>query len=183
MLPNEIREKLAQVETTLRGLREERGRAVKLRESAKAAYVKEADSGNEESPVYVAAKGAVDAVQEIDAKIAAASEEQTALLRQIGDMEAGMPGFTTPGLDGWGEIARQLDLDRGETRVDVPLGSLLAAGSFTAPPSGASSVSTIRVPMIEKVRDNRFLFPRCRQLRSIRACLGWWTSSRPAHAT
>lgn len=151
-LPKNASEKLTEVEARLRSLREEKARARKVAEAAKAAAVA-VPEGEDDNAQYQAAQEAVNALKAIDAKIEQVHDEQVALLGQ-----AGGPG-TWSSMDGWSEIARRVDLERGETRVDVPLGSLLAAGSFSAPPSGASSVSTIRVPLIEKAQDNRFLFP------------------------
>src|SRR5262245_21040587 len=99
---------LAQVEESLSRLRAERARAVKLRDSAKTAYG-DSDAG-EDSPLFGAAREAVQAVAGIDSQIASEQERQAGLLKQMGDQEQGRAGFTLGGESGWAVAARRLDL-------------------------------------------------------------------------
>src|SRR5262245_26989549 len=113
----EIREQLHQVEDRLRALRQDKARGIKIREAAKKAYA-ESDVG-EDSPLYQAALEAVNTVAGIEAELQSGQEQQTALLKQVGDLEAGQSGFTLGGESGWATAARRLDLNAGELRADV----------------------------------------------------------------
>jgi hypothetical protein len=160
MLPN-LREKLTAAEARIRGLREEKARAVKVADAAKATVAAVSESGDN-SAQYEAAKTAVAAVKAIEAKIEDAQEEQTDLLRRLGDAEAGMGGWTLPGINGWAEAARRLDLQRGETQVSVGLDALIdkpLAALDWAPDLGSSRAPSLRAPLVEKGADQRFVYP------------------------
>ena len=151
-LPKNASEKLTEVESRLRSLREEKARAVKVAEAAKAAAIA-VPEGEDDNAQYQAAEQAVAAVKAIQARIEEAQEEQIALLGT-----AGGPG-TWSGMDGWSQIARAIDLEHGDTSVHVPLGSLVAQDGGFGVPTGGSSVATQRVPLAQPAQDNRFLFP------------------------
>ena len=104
-----------------------------------------------------AATSAKEAVAQVAHQLEQAQDEQLTLLRRLGDAERGGFGAALSGGNGWGEISRRLDLDRGKTRVDVPLGSLVAQGFGV--PTGGSEVATSRAPLAQPAQDNRFLFP------------------------
>src|SRR5438093_1584063 len=89
-------EKLAELEQKIRALREEKARAVKVKDSA----VNAAEATDDQAS-YDAAKAAVDAVKAIDARLEECNEQQVTLLRMAG-------GPTTfSGGSGWEEAARQ----------------------------------------------------------------------------
>jgi hypothetical protein len=159
---DDIRQQLHEVEDRLRSLRQEKARATKVREAARAVAV-EAPEGDEGAPQFEAAQSASKAVQDIDGLIEKATDQQTALLRKLGDIEAGRSGFSSPGVSGWETAARKLDLASGELRVDVPARSLLAQ---TLPPSPTSPTSPLRRSASVGVTEadlpstsNRWLFP------------------------
>jgi hypothetical protein len=133
----QIREQLQEIEGRLRTLREDRARVKRVFDAAKAAA--EEHESEQTMNAGVAAK---ESLQSVDRQIEAERERQTEILRQIGDVEAGMSGFAYPGVSGWETAARKLDLARGELRVDVAAQSLLAMVSLpTSPSDGASPLS------------------------------------------
>jgi hypothetical protein len=131
------REELASVEDKLRALREEKSRAVATKKLA----IEAAQANNDDASLR-AAEAAAEAVKAVEARIEQVSEEQLGLLRRIGDAESGRAGFAWSGVDGWEKAARQLDLQRGELRVDVSAASLLAAAFPRSVPSTASPLAT-----------------------------------------
>src|SRR5262245_28531920 len=105
-LPKESSEKLRVIEDRLRSLREEKARAVKVRDAAVSA-VEAVPGGEDDSPQYEAARQAVASVKTIQERIEEAQEEQVALLGT-----AGGPA-TWSSMDGWSHIARGIDLEGG----------------------------------------------------------------------
>jgi hypothetical protein len=139
---NETRDKLANAEERVRGLREEKARARTVQAAAKAAAE---ESGTEAS--LNAARAATDAVSGIDIAIDEASAQQMLLLQRVADAESGMSGFSTPTMNGWEEASRRLSLSGGNLRVDVPAGSLLSPRRLTPVPASPDSPG------------NRYLWP------------------------
>lgn len=159
MLPN-LKENLTAVEARIRGLREEKARAVKVATAAKAA-AKAVPEGEDNTAQYQAAKTAVEAVKSVEAVIENAQEEQVSLLRRLGDAEAGTGGWTLSAVNGWKDAARRLDLQRGETQVSMGLDSLIArplAALEWTPDAGSSRAPSYRAPMVEKAADRRFVY-------------------------
>ena len=130
----QIKAQLEGIEEKLRGLREERARAVKVREAAKAAVAASPD-GEEGEPAYQAAQASVTAVNEIEQRIDAEQQRQMELLKSLGDYEHGRSGFTLGGVSGWEKASRELDLGRGELRVGVEAASLVAQSVSPTPPA------------------------------------------------
>ena len=120
MLPTETREKLAQTEDRLRALRQEKARASNVADAAKAAA-----AGREDEASLTAAEAAVNAVKAIDSELEKVGGKQIDLLRSLGDAEAGLAGFASPGVNGWNEAAKALSLGDGNLRVDVAAATLL----------------------------------------------------------
>lgn len=142
------RENLEDLEARLRALRDEKGRATKVAEVAKAAA-----AASDSDETMAAAQGAVDTVRSIEAKIEQAQSEQVAALRQIGDAEAGLSGFSSPGLDGWHEASRKLSLSEGALRVDVGAQSLLQPSIAPSLPRSPTSSTVPAAP------SRRWLYP------------------------
>ena len=154
-LPKNASEKLTEVEGRLRSLREEKARARKVAEVAKAAVVAVPD-GEDDNAQYQAAQEAVNAVKAIDEKIEQVHEEQLALLRTAGGPMAWSGG------DGWADAARRLDLQDGQFRVDLAGGSLLQkpmAATTAQFEIGGGRVQSVRVPTVVPPQDRRFLYP------------------------
>src|SRR5215207_5437991 len=165
-LSGEATQRLAELDERLRSLRAEKARARKVVDAAKQAAASAPD-GSDGEPQIAALKSAVEALKTIEAQIEAVHEDQVGLLRT-----AGGPQMWTSA-DGWGDIARRLDIDGGITKVEVPLGSLVAplgtaeqmgvgsvqAGSFTPPSSaGAQATATQRLAFQQPTLDRRFLY-------------------------
>jgi hypothetical protein len=162
---DEIRQGLNEVESRIRGLREERARLKKVFDSAKAAYTESLAAGGEDndSAARAAAMGAKSALDQVDQKLADAQEDQLGLLRRLGDRESGVAGFASPGLDGWNEAARKLSLADGDLRIDVPGASLIQAQvqapSLPSSPSDGSFRVASQQPATVPSASIRYLYP------------------------
>src|SRR6188474_2152148 len=102
---DDVREQLGRVEDQLRGLREEKARATKIRDSAVASAAEHLTES-----AANAAQAAKQGVEDVIARIDKASDVQVELLRKLGDMEAGQSGFASPNFDGWLHASRTLSL-------------------------------------------------------------------------
>src|SRR4051794_35324734 len=120
MQTKELRDSLRQNEESIRSIREERARVAELFQNAKAA-VSEQET---ESTVHSAAE-AKRALDGVDERLEVAQADQLALLRVLGDMEHGRAGISSPGLRGWHEASRKLNIEKGVLRVDLPGTSLM----------------------------------------------------------
>jgi hypothetical protein len=145
----DTREELARVEDQIRGLREERARAQKVRQAATAAY----EASQEDEAAFKAAKAAVDAVKAIDSRLEEVGEQQTGLLRKLGDSEVGIAGFASPNVNGWHEASHKLSLADGRLRVDVNAQTLLQPGRAPALPRVPTQ------PTIPSPVSSRWLYP------------------------
>jgi hypothetical protein len=144
-----IRDGLGRVEDQVRQLREERARARSIKEAAIASA---ASHGNDESSM-VAAQAAVDGLKAVEERLEKVGNEQTDLLKKLGDQEAGVAGWSSPRRDGWEYCSTTLDLSSGVLRADV-----MAASLFT--PSISPAARTIRAtPTVTVPTDNRYMFP------------------------
>lgn len=146
------REKLTQADGRIRELREEKHRATKLRETAVAAY-----SANGDDASFKAAKQAKESVDAVQAKLDAIQDEQTALLKTLGDAEQqGRVSLTLPGDNGYAKAAAGLDLANGNLRVDVRANSLLRAQAAPLPSSPSDGgFSLVSGPE----QSRRYLYP------------------------
>ena len=170
-----LRQQLQQAEERIRALREEKGRLKKVFfESAKGAV---AQSTRPTRPS-----------QRPRRRRTPSPRSRTSLSRprmnsspsypQLGDAERGGFGAALSGGNGRAEISRRLDLDRGETRVDVPLGSLIGAG--LRHPPGGSEVATSRAPLAQPARTTDSCSRPSRSVPSMTACSRSSTSCRAA---
>lgn len=132
---------LTAVEDRLRGLREQKASASALAQATKAAA---SESGGEQA--IRAAREAAAGLKGVEARIEDAMAQQIDLLKELGDAEAGHTGLPLPNINGWQEVAKQLDLQRGVTRADVAGASLLRAqapsAGFGLSPQQPPSVAT-----------------------------------------
>lgn len=152
-LQDSAAEKLREIEARLRGLREEKARAVKVADAAKASADAVPDD-QDVAPQFEAAKAAVEAVKSIETQIEQAQEEQIGLLRQVGGP------LSLTGVNGWEDASRRLSLERGEHRADMPAGALMrpmAQLPPSPPSSGVPSGPAVAAP-------SRYLYPVFAQL-------------------
>ncbi len=117
-----LREQLQAAETRVRELRHERIRAKKLADNAKAVYAE----GQTETAMRNA-QAVVEALRDVESRLEQATEEQTRLLGRLADAERGIAGWSRPGVNGYAEIGRKLNLERGVNTVAVNAASLLRA--------------------------------------------------------
>lgn len=153
---SKTREELQRSRERVRSLREERQRLSAILDQAKAAV-----DEHESDATVNAALAAKHSVDEVSSQLEAAQDEQTRLLQRLGDAEAGYAGGAFAGVNGWGDVARTLDLERGELRADVPLGGLMQQPMMAGVSVGGdpSSVSTVRAPFVQQPLDRRFIYP------------------------
>lgn len=144
----DIRQRLTEVENKVRALREERARAAGVKKAAVAAVRDDDDAS------LRAAEAASEALQAVEAEITAVGQEQVALLKSIGDFEAGRSGFTNGGVNGWETAARTLSLTEGNLRADVSAASLLL-GAQPVRPSPSAHASAAAPASV----SNDWLFP------------------------
>lgn len=150
----ETRDKLSQADDRLRALRQEKARATKMLGSAKSAFSESSeDTKGGAARVLNEAAAAVASVEDAISKV---GEEQVGLLRRLGDAEAGVSGFSSPGVNGWRVAADKLDLSAGVLRADVSAASLLAPSAVRTPTPSTPSTPTAPV-------SNRWLFPALAQ--------------------
>lgn len=138
---NDLTEQLNEVQGRVRELRQERAQVRK--------------PGSSLPPT----KAQSEALGRIKARIEQAEGEEQELLGQLGDLEAGMPGEAASRLGvgtgrGWAAVAKQIDVQRGELRADVPLASVLAQA-----PTPAQMPPTRGRPTAQAPTSNRWLFP------------------------
>lgn len=131
---DDLRSRLQEAEGTIRKLREERGRLNRLFQSARAAA-----EDHESDQTLGAAMAAKQAVAEVDSQIEEATDRQVRLLKRLGDIGAGMPGFTSFE-NGWAQAAKELDLAGGKLHVDLNGASLIRAQA--QPGGGAGNAGT-----------------------------------------
>jgi hypothetical protein len=159
---NGTRDELARVEQRIRELRQERGRLAKLKQSAVAAAEGESEEGG---PAYETAKAASEQLREIERKLASEEERSRDLLRRVADSEVGVAGFSFPGVSGWADAARRLDLAHGEMRVDLAGGALLQRpmAAVNVQDFSGSGAGVVRVAATAPPQDRRFAYPALRQ--------------------
>jgi hypothetical protein len=150
MLPKDTRDQLATVEDRLRNLRAEKARLTKLFQAARSAAEE-----TETDATLGAALAAKESVRQVDQQIEAEGERQVERLRRLGDSEAGRSGWAMPGVDGWHEAARKLNLATGDLRVDVAAASLLAPRASLPPARPADGTANLSPPST----SNRWLYP------------------------
>ncbi|MGH2924454.1 MAG: hypothetical protein ACRDK1_00620 [Solirubrobacterales bacterium] len=153
-MPDDLRDRLANAETTIRRLREERGRLSKLAAESKAVATE-----TQSDTAIGAAVSAKEAVEQVDAQIASESERQVLALRELADRESGRSGFASVGLDGWAEASRRLNPDRGDLRFEVSAAALLnptlkPVNGQSIPSPAATSGSAAGV-----APSNRWIYP------------------------
>lgn len=156
----DVREQLGQAEDDLRALREDKAKAGKLAEAAKAALDALPQKADDRD-AFDAAKIAVEAVKGLEHKIEETTDEQLGLLKKLGGYEAGQGGVTSSG-NGWRDVASHLDIERGEFRAGVPLGALMQPmmAAFGAQVDvGSSRVPTVRAPFVQQPVDRRYVYP------------------------
>lgn len=160
MLMDATREQLTQAEAKLRALRDDKARATRLADSAKAA-LEGLPQSVDDRDAFEVAKAAVEAVKRIEQQIEEVTDEQSGLLRQLGDAEAGGSALL-PQVDGWAMAAAELDLD-SKLRVDVGASSLLRASlsPVPLPPTRVDSIVGLTGPARSNATptDSRYLYP------------------------
>ncbi len=153
---NDLSQQIHAVQGRIAALRQQKPGAVAAANEARDAYDPEAKNARAQ---FDRARQARRAASEIDEEIAALSQEEQELLGQLADHEAGMPATTQSRLgvagNGWVAAAKQLDLQRGENRVDLSLASLMRAQlPGTAPtPTGRPT------PAQSPPDDRRYVYP------------------------
>jgi len=154
------REELAAVEERVRELRAEKARRRKLADSAKQAYAALPDDAPD-SAAFQIAQDTASSLKSIERELEEAAEEQTTLLKELGDAEAGQGGVAFSGVNGWREVARHLNVESGEFRADVPLGALMQPmAAFDGSVDVASSrIPAARAPFVQQPVDRRYVYP------------------------
>ena len=150
----DIRSRLHESENTIRRLREERGRLHKLFDGAK-----KAAQESEGEATLNAAMAAKQSLAEIDEQLEEATATQIGLLKQVGDAEARLPGYTS-NVNGWREAARSLDLASGNLRVDLP-GASLTRPTAEVPGGGAGNAGTAATISVRTAPTGPQPAPRC----------------------
>jgi len=148
-----LRDRLQDVEQEIAELRDQRPGLVKARDEARERYVN--GGGN---PEFRAAEQARDALRAVEQDLEERQREQIGLLEQIG---RGGAGARAGGGRGWQRVARELDLERGHTRVDLGLADLARLeprASVSVTPSTGWTAPSIIAPFIPEARDERHLF-------------------------
>jgi hypothetical protein len=117
-----------------------------------------------DSPEFKRAQAANKKVQSIDAQIeetAAVQQEVLALLGE-GDTPNASGVHGVHGSNGWARAARELDLQHGVTRVDMPAADLIfdheAMAAVTVNPSSGLTEPAYRAALAQKGQDRRYLY-------------------------
>jgi hypothetical protein len=152
---DELRQQLAEARDRIRSHREERARLRKVFDAAKSALAE-----NQTEATTAAGLAARDSLKEVDQKLEQAQDHRAGLLERLADAEAGRSGFPLPGVNGWEEAARRLDMQHGETRVDLAGGALMRPmAAVTVENLAGSGAAVRRIPAAAPPQDRRFAYP------------------------
>ena len=165
-----LQSKLQDIEGDLREVREERAVLLRERDKARAAWAQSPNT-DPTSSVFKRAQKATEDLADCDKRIddiRTAQEGTLRMLGQHGNHAAGGRHGNGPrnpdgaAGDGWGHVARDLNLAEGRNRVDVRTADLLHepyAAGFNVTPGEGLSAPTVVMPFSQMAQPRQFLYP------------------------
>lgn len=153
-----LRAELSGIESELRSLREQQAKARKAKEAA----VRSANTHPDDDDSYAAAEAASDMLKELEQQLEHLTSDQVDLLKELGDSEAGRrPHFDQTGAGGWRDVARHLNIERGEFRADASLAALMQPMvAFDGQVGvGSSRLPALKAPFVQQPIDRRYVYP------------------------